>query len=140
AGTSRSSGWGGVAGALLLLAGLLLGPRLLAAYRAGDWLHLALPAGGLTLVLLAIGVLWRKLHERPLYDLELVREKLSRPAARVELRLAVFVPAGIAPSAVREHLGYLAAAYRAYDLDRGNRLLARPLRLPDTSDALCRPV
>ena len=93
AGTSRSSGWGGVAGALLLLGGLLLGPRLVVAYRAGDWLHLTVPAGGLTLALLVVGILWRRLHERPLYDVELVREKLSRPAARVELRLAVFAPA-----------------------------------------------
>jgi hypothetical protein len=138
-GNRRSSGWGGIGGAVLLLGGLLFGPRLLTSYRAGDWLHLAVPVGGIVLGLLAVGALWRRWHAHPLYDVELVRDKLSRPAAHAELRLAVFAPATIPSNTVREHLDDLAAAYRAYDLDRGNRLVARPLRLSDAADALCAP-
>src|SRR6266566_5844592 len=79
-GSSGSSGWGGLVGACLLLVLVLLGPRLVPAYRAGDWLHLAVPIGGLTLALLALGALWRRLNQHPLYDLNLVQENsAARP-------------------------------------------------------------
>src|SRR5207245_1934981 len=51
----------------------------------------------------------------------------------------VFAPWDSEPAAVAERLAHLASAYRAYDLDRGNRLVARPLRLVDR-DGLCAPV
>jgi hypothetical protein len=82
---------------------------------------------------------WRRLNRRPLYDLALVQEKLSRPAARVELRLVVFAPTDADPRAVTDRLAVLAAMYRVYDLDRGNRLVARNLRVPPVPDALCAP-
>jgi Helicase HerA, central domain len=135
----RSYGWGGLVGAVLLLGAVVLGPRLALANRSGDWLHLILPVGGITLAMLVAGVVWRRLNRRPLYDLALVQEKLSRPAARVELRLVVFAPADAEPLVVAGRLRDLAAAYRAYDLDRGNRLVARHFRVPPAPDALCAP-
>ena len=68
-------------------------PRLWALYLTHGWLPAracsALPA---TIGLGGLYALWMRLSERPLYDLELVKEKLSRPAARAELRLVVFAP------------------------------------------------
>jgi len=37
-------------------------------------------------------------------------------------------------------LAHLVAAYRAYDLERGNGLVARPLGRPETPEALCSPL
>src|SRR5438128_1825258 len=36
----RSSGWGGLVGAVVLLGAVVLGPRLALASRSGDWPHL----------------------------------------------------------------------------------------------------
>jgi hypothetical protein len=136
----RASGWGGVVAAFLLLGAVLAGPRLLAVYRAGGWSSLLLPAciGGLALF--ALGFVWRRLGSRQLYDVALVQEKLNRPAARTELRLLVFAPKAADAASVANRLEQLAAAYRAYDLERGNRLVARRLGVPGDPRALCAPV
>jgi hypothetical protein len=140
AGHSRSSGWGGVVAAFLLLGAVLAGPRLLAVYRAGGGSSLLLPACIAGLALVTLGFLWRHLGRRQLYDVALVQEKLNRPAARAELRLAVFAPTAADAAKVAERLEQLAAAYRAYDLERGNRLVARRLCAPGDPRALCAPL
>jgi uncharacterized protein DUF87 len=139
AASGRSSGWGGVMAAVVLLVAVLVGPRLVATYRSGAWPTLALWAGAASVALVIVGHVWRRLGRRPLYDLQLVQEKLSRPAARTEVRLTVFAPLDADAAAIAERLGHMAAAYRAYDLDRGNRLVARPLRVPHEVVALCTP-
>ena len=135
-----SVGWSGVVVAAAFLAAVIVLPRLWALYVAHGWLPLALLGVPATIGLLGLYALWLRLVDRPLYDLELVKEKLSRPAARAELRLVVFAPMEVAPADVQARLEHVAAAYRAYDLERGNGLVARSLALPDASDALCAPV
>jgi hypothetical protein len=103
------------------------------------WLLAAAAGVPLTIGLVGLYVLWLRVSERPLYDPDLDKEKLSRPAAHVELRLSMFAPADVGPETVRGALDQLVAAYRAYDLERGNRLVARPLRLGDAPDCLCVP-
>jgi hypothetical protein len=123
---STSSGLWGLLPVLVLLLAVVAGPPLLRLYLAGDWLLLGLMAlaGMLGLAGLAAVLRWLR---RPLYDQELVREKVTWPAARVELRLAVFAPEGAAPRELARQLDLLVAAYRAYDLERGNALVQRPL-------------
>ena len=67
-------------------------------------------------------------------------KKLSRPAARAELRLVVSAPTEVIPADVQARLEHVAVAYHAYDLERRNGLVARFLALPDAADALCAPV
>src|SRR5229473_8541591 len=107
---------------------------------AHGWLPLVLLGVPATIGLLGLYALWLRLVDRPLYDLELVKEKLSRPAARAELRLVVFAPTEVTPADVQARLEHVAAAYHAYDLERGNGLVARSLALPDAADVLCRPI
>ena len=140
AGAAASVGWGGVLPAAAFLAGVIVLPRLWALYLSSGWLPLILLAIPGAIGLGGLCILWARLSERPLYDLELVKEKLSRPAARVELRLAVFAPADAAPSEVDARMAHLVSAYRAYDLERGNGLVARRLPVPEAADALCSPV
>src|SRR5919204_232423 len=136
----RSAGWGGAVLGLAFLATVIVAPRLWALYLAHGWLVVALLGVPVVVGLEWLYALWLRLSEHPLYDLELVKEKLSRPAARAELRLAVFAPAAAPAREVRTALDQLVAAYRAYDLERGNRLAARPLRLVNSSpDILCAP-
>ena len=97
-------------------------------YLAAQWLNL-----GLLLVGLGVGVpalLWFVGHlpRRQVYDPQLVREKVSRPAYLAQLRLAVFAPDGAPKAALREQLARLAAAYHQFDLPAGNGLLPRALR------------
>ncbi len=129
-GGSPGTGLLGLMPVLLLLVAVTVGPRLLALYQAGAWLPIIFAALGLVGVVGVGAWVWRRLSNRPLYDQDLVREKVSWPAARTELRLIVFAPATAAPAELQAHLDQLAAAYRAYDLERGNGLVARPLLLP----------
>jgi hypothetical protein len=134
---SSSSGWGGVVLAAAFLAAVVVLPQLWAVYLTHGWLPLALLALLAVIGLSALYVAWVRVAERPLYDLELVKEKLSRPVARAELRLAVFAPDTVPLSEVRARLEHLIAAYHAYDLERGNGFVARPLVVADAADALC---
>src|SRR5207247_2679820 len=84
--------------------------------------------------------LWLHLSQRALYDVDLVKEKLTHPAVRAELRLAIFAPAEAPLADVQARLAHLVAAYRSYDLERGNGLVARPLKCPETPDTLCTPL
>jgi len=127
-GGSPGTGLLGLMPLLLLLVAVAVGPRLLALYQAGAWVPIIGAALGLVVALGAGVWVWRRLSNRPLYDQDLVREKVSWPAARTELRLVVFAPASADPAELQAHLDQLAAAYRAYDLERGNGLVARPFR------------
>jgi Helicase HerA, central domain len=137
----RSTGWGGVVLGLAFLVAVIVLPRLWALYLAHGWIAVA--ALGVPVAIGAgwLYALWLHLQDHPLYDLELVKDKLSRPAARAELRLAVFAPASEIAAEVQAALEQLVAAYRAYDLERGNQFAARPLRLAGAPpEALCAPV
>jgi hypothetical protein len=139
---SRSVGLGGLLPLGLLLLAVVVGPPLLRLYLASDWL----PMGGFGLltvgVLAGVAVVGRWL-QRPLYDQDLVREKVTWPAARIEMRLAIFAPASTAREELERQLDVLVAAYRAYDLERGNALVRRnlPAERAGSSDAerLCLP-
>jgi hypothetical protein len=131
------SGWGGVVMAAAFLAAVVVLPRLWTVYLSHGWFPVALFALPAVIGLGATYTLWVRLSERPLYDLELVKEKLSRPVARAELRMAVFAPNTAAPSELHATLDHLIAAYHAYDLERGNGFVPRPLVVADAADALC---
>ena len=139
---SRSVGLGGLLPLGLLLLAVVVGPPLLRLYLAGDWLLLGALGVLAVAVLAGVAVVWRWL-QRPLYDQELVREKVTWPAARVELRLAIFAPAVAARQDLERHLDLLVAAYRAYDLERGNALVRRTLPAergqPADAERLCQP-
>ena len=107
------SGWGGVVLAALFLAAVVVLPRPSAVYLMHGWFGVALFAVPAAVGLGALYAVWMRLSERPLYDLELVKEKLSRPAARAELRLAVFAPDTVPQSELPATLDRLVAAYHA---------------------------
>jgi hypothetical protein len=131
------SGWGGVGLAASFLAAVAVLPRLWAVYLTYGWVSVALLTLPALIGLGALYTVWVRLSERPLYDLELVKEKLSRPVARAELRLAVFAPDTVPAADVAARLDHLIAAYHAYDLERGNSFVPRPLVVADAADALC---
>ena len=93
---ARPGGWGAIGLPLAFLGCVVLGPRLWTAYVDHGWLA----AAGLGLVAAVIfgcaGVSGCG-SRHPLYDVALVKEKLGRPAARAELRLAVFAPDHVVP-------------------------------------------
>ena len=62
-----------------------------------------------------------------IYDMELVREKLTRAACRAELRLVVYAPVSVPPGLVRSQLERLVTAYRRFNLAAANGFVARPL-------------
>jgi hypothetical protein len=134
------SGWGGVLGAAAFLASIVMLPRLWGIYLAHGLLPLVVLAIPAVAGFAGLYVLWIRLSERPLYDLELVKEKLTRPAARVELRLAVFAPAAATPEEVNGRMQHLVSAYRTYDLERGNGFVERSLPVPKAPPTLCSPV
>lgn len=106
-------------------------------YRAAQWTHLV-GMGALGIGALGGGLpLAVKLLSRPVYDMDLVREKVSRAAYRCELRLSVFGPANEEPRHVRERLAHLASAYRQYSLAAGNSFRVRNLKA--RSETLAQP-
>src|SRR5262245_13626658 len=116
---------------LMLLVGLLgvgaIGLEAQELYRTSNWLGVtgiacASPAGLAGLAIL------RKLFGRPVYDMELVREKVSRVAYRCELRLSMFAPHTAPQREVAARLERFAAAYRHFNLAAGNGFRPRPLR------------
>src|SRR5262249_50859409 len=70
----------------------------------------------------------RKLFGRPVYDMELVRAKVSRVAYCYELRLSIFAPQTAPQREVAARLERFAAAYRHFNLAAGNGFRPRPLR------------
>ena len=111
----------------VVLAAACIGLQAYALYRSGNWLALAGLAAASMLALLALPILLRRLLSRPIYDMDLVRDKVSRLAYRAELRLAVVAPAAAPVAEVRARLARLAAAYRHYNLAAGNGFRSRPL-------------
>src|SRR5439155_12239159 len=88
----------GFVSGLLLLAAVAL--QSLLWIRAGEWLQLT-GVVATVLVALRLGLpRLRRLLRAPVYDMELVREKVTRVAYRAELRLAVFAPATADPTDV----------------------------------------
>ena len=100
--------------------------------QAYVWLRDAqwLPLFGLTtavLVVLGVAVpLIRRLCRPTLYDMDLVREKVTRVAYRAEVRLTVFAPTGLSTAAVQAQLDRLATTYRRYNLAAANGFVPRP--------------
>ena len=100
--------------------------------RAGLLLQVWSLAIGAGILAGGVLVLVRWLSRPTLYDMELVREKLTRIAYRAEVRLLVFAPAATPAASARAELDRLAVAYRRYNLAAANGLVAEPLRLqPD---------
>jgi hypothetical protein len=118
---------------VVVLAGLLgAGALSLHAYGwfvAGAWLELGLLAGGALTG--SPGLVWvaRRLTDRPIYDMRLVQEKVSRPAYLAELRAAVVAPAHVPRTEVEARLARLVATYRQFNLAAGNGLVPRRLDL-----------
>ncbi len=98
-------------------------------YRLGDWSHLGLLILALLLGVPALIWLARHLGSRPIYDMRLVQEKVSRIAYLAQIRLAIIAPASVPRDAVEERLHRLTAAYRQFNLASGNGLTPRPLDL-----------
>jgi len=96
-------------------------------YRLGDWSHLGLLILALLLGVPAIIWLARHLTSRPIYDMRLVQEKVSRIAYLAQIRLAIIAPASEPRDAVEERLHRLTAAYRQFNLASGNGFLPRRL-------------
>jgi hypothetical protein len=127
----QGGGWGGVSLAVLFLAAVVVLPRLWGLYLASGWLAVGAVAIPGTVLAAALFIAWARLTRRSLYDLELVKEKLAHAAARAELRLAVFAPADVQAAQVQARLDQLVSSYRAYDLERGNHLGGRPIRVTE---------
>ncbi len=108
-----------VFGALLLFIALL-GLQAYRLIRAEAWLQVlglvATALVGLGGALLAV----RWLGRTRVYDMELVREKVTRIAHRAEVRLVTFAPPESPPAATRGQLDRLAAAYRRFNLAAAN--------------------
>ncbi len=104
---------------------LVLGVQGYLLARAAHWLELALlmvvGVGG------TLGVLWlvRCMLRPTLYDMELVREKVTRIASRAEIRLVVYAPATIPPRSVRSQLERLTLAYRRFNLAAANGFVSK---------------
>jgi hypothetical protein len=98
-------------------------------YAAGEWLRLGELAVGL--LASAPGAAWflKRLSDRPIYDVRLVQEKVSRIAYVTQIRLAIFAPTEVPVVDVESRLARLAAAYRQFSLAAGNGLVPRRLDL-----------
>jgi hypothetical protein len=138
--SSAGTGWGGVVLAAVFLVAVIVLPWLWSLYVTGGWLLVSLMAVPGAVVLGVLYVVWMRLSDHPLYDVELVKEKLSRPAARVELRVSLYAPNTVPPPEVQARLEQLIAAYQPYDLQRSNGFVARELDVLDVADALSAPV
>jgi len=115
------------------LAGLLVAGALAVQghhwYVKHDWPQLAELLGGGLLGL--PGAIWlaRRFGRRPIYDMRLVQDKVSRIAYHAQVRLAVFAPKDVPMGEVEARLHRLVSAYRQFNLASGNGLLPRPLDL-----------
>lgn len=97
-------------------------------YRHNDWLHLGFLIVGLLAALPAILWVARRFLARPVYDMRLVQEKVSRIAYRSEIRLAVIAPSDVPPVEVEARLQQLTASYRQFNLAAGNGFVPRRLK------------
>jgi hypothetical protein len=83
--------------------------------RDGQWLHLFGLTSAACLVLGLALLAIRRLCQPAVYDMDLVREKVTRVAYRAEVRLNVCAPAGIGVHAVKAQLDRVATTYRRYN-------------------------
>jgi hypothetical protein len=76
-----------------------------------------------------LGALWlaRRLLRPALYDMELVREKVTRIASRAEIRLLVYAPESTSPRKLRSQLERLTLAYRRFNLAAANGFVSTRL-------------
>jgi hypothetical protein len=121
---------GGAAIAVVLCLGAGFTAWRLGYLAAIDWHDLlrygaaVLGAGG------ALAGVYRWTHRPcPIYDQEQVRQKISRPGFRMQLRLAVIGPASAEQIELDDCLDRVAAAYGVFALAFGNRLTRRRLKL-----------
>jgi hypothetical protein len=114
---------------LIALLGLLaagsLAHRL---FQAEMWLQLALLVTASLFGLTGMLLLVRRLRETALYDMDLVREKVTRIACYAELRLVVFAPADASCAEVRAHVQRLSTVYRRFNLAAANGLVPKHAR------------
>ena len=115
-----------LAGVMLLVA---LGVWVYQQVLDGAWLPLAGAALAVALLVWPAVRLARRLLHKPVYDPQLVQDKIAYPAFRCQLRLAVFAPKDAPRQQVEAHLTRLVAAYRPFHRPSGNRFQAR--WLPD---------
>jgi hypothetical protein len=111
--------------ALVVLVAGLQGYRLV---RAELWLQLGLLLAAAVIGVVGVLLLAGRLFRTNIYDMELVREKVTRVACRTELRLVVFAPPQTPPAAVRDQLQRLSTVYRRFNLAAANGFVARRAR------------
>ncbi len=145
--TSRSPAEGTSGGPGLGI--VVLGLGALAAYQGYNWVQVGdiwktvLLGTGATLLLSAGGWAWGrwKASRSRVFDLLLIREKVSRIAFDAELRVVAVLP-GTEPGEGRERakalLGPMAAAYRHFDHPAGARFKVGEVR-PVSCDAALHP-
>jgi hypothetical protein len=97
-------------------------------YQTGDILHLAELIGAVLLGLTGLVWLLTRRRGKPIYDMRLVQDKVSRMAYHAQLRLAIFAPEDVPSRQVEERLRRLAAGYRQFNLAAGNGLVTRSVR------------
>jgi hypothetical protein len=117
----------------VMLGALVIGSQAYLLARAAEWTELTLLLSASASVLLAVLWLVRRVVRPRLYDMELVREKLTRAACRAEIRLVVYAPAGVSPGLVRSQLERLVTAYRRFNLAAANGFVKRRAR-PNFAD------
>jgi hypothetical protein len=121
----------------VLLGLAVVGLQSLVWARAGQWFHVVSLCAGTCLVGSLAVLATRRLLHATVYDMQLVREKVTRIAYRAELRVSVCAPAAADRASLNAHLGRIVAAYRRYNLAGANGFVARPLRDTGTPLTCC---
>jgi hypothetical protein len=96
--------------------------------RAELWLQLGLLLGAAVVGASGVLLLVRRLRRTNVYDMELVREKVTRIACRTELRLIVFAPADTPAEALQDRLKRLTTVYHRFNLAAANGFVAQRAR------------
>lgn len=109
----------------MILGTCLVGMQAYMLVRAAQWTELFALLCGSGAALVSGLWLVRRCRRPRLYDMELVREKVTRIAFRAELRLVVYAPAEAPPRLVRTELERIAAAYRRFSLASANGFVSR---------------
>jgi hypothetical protein len=124
----------------LLLGLVAVGLQAYVWFRNEQWPPLVglVTCTALALLVAVLGI--HRLFQPAVYDMELVREKVTRVAYRAEVRLIVFAPAQASPLAIKAQLDRLATAYRRYNLAAANGLVPRPLNIAPDRPPVAAPV
>ncbi len=118
-----------------------------AAFRGYSWLqageiwNLVALCAGAAVALIGGGWLWRKWksRRRRVWDLTLIKEKISRVAFQGDLELIAVLPEGSQESRGAKLLDGLALAYRHYDHPAGARFESGTVRQAETLTPLLAP-